>query len=86
MASGLPAVVTGVGDIPLMLCAGQQAFILNPGDESGYAAALKRLAEDGELRAALGVANRRRVEMEYALEGMLAAYRGLYWEAAGRRG
>ncbi len=84
MASGLPVVATRVGDIPLMLDAEQQAFLLNPEDSAGYAAALKRLAGDAGLRSALGIANRRRAEREYSLDGMLTEYRRLYWEAAGR--
>lgn len=84
MASGLPVVATAVGDVPLMLSAPQREFVLDPGDEPGYASALRKLGENGGLRATLGSENRRRAEKEYALEGMLEAYRRLYWEAAGK--
>lgn len=85
MASGLPVVVTAVGDVPLMLSAVQREFVLDSADEAGYVAALKILAENEDLRARLGAENRRRAEAEYSLDRMLAAYRRLYRQAAGRR-
>jgi len=84
MASGLPAVAAEAGDIALMLGDDARRWVVRQGDEAGLAAAIQELASDGELRAKLGARNRARVEREYSLGKMAAAYRRLYWEAAGR--
>ncbi|SHJ92718.1 Glycosyltransferase involved in cell wall bisynthesis [Roseomonas rosea] len=64
MASGLPVVSTDVGDVRLMLSAENRALVTPP-DASALAAALRRMVEDGPLRAALGAANRAKAEAEY---------------------
>ena len=50
-------------------------------DERGLAQALGRLADDADLRARLGVANRARAARDFAEETMVNAYASLYGEA-----
>jgi len=84
MAAGLPAVATSVGDIPHMVAAENQPFILPPEDEAAFTAALDRLAADPVLRAAVGAANRVRAVSEYDERAMIARYARLYGEAISR--
>lgn len=83
MASGLPAIVTDVGDCAVMLGASTAPEVIPPGDEEAAAQALRRLAKDALLRERLGRKNRERCERLYRLDGMVEAYRRLFREAAG---
>jgi glycosyltransferase involved in cell wall biosynthesis len=68
---GLPCIVSpmGAGDV---IRDGVEGVVLDPYDEEAWANAMVRLAEDGELRAALGAAARERAA-------------DFTWEAVGRR-
>lgn len=83
MAAGLPVVATDVGDIAAMVASGNLPFIVRSGDEAALAGALGRLAGDPALRAAIGRANREKAVAEYDEPAMIAAYRDLYFGAAG---
>lgn len=84
MASGLPVVSTNVGDIPSVLPAEQQPWLvsLEPQDATVpvLAQRLAELARDPEARRWLGAINRRRVEERFSFEAMLSAYREIYHE------
>lgn len=85
MASGLPAVCTDVGDCAAMLEAGAPPFIVPAGDAGALAAALDCLLGDAALRSRAGEANRRRAVTAYSRAEMIARYRRLYLETAGRK-
>ena len=85
MAAGLPAVATAVGDVPAMVSADNRPLIVEPGDEAAFAAALDSLADQPNLRRAIGAANRAKAAAEYDEKIMIAAYARLYGEAIGRR-
>lgn len=78
MAAGCPAVTTDVGDISSMVAEENQAFIVAPDDEAGFANALARLVADESLRRAVGAANRARAIAEYDEAVMIERYRALY--------
>lgn len=61
MAHGLPIIATWVGGIPDILNA-DCGILVPPGDAEKLADAMELLARDPELRAAMGVAARRRYE------------------------
>jgi len=61
MATGLPAVTTGVMGIPELVRDGENGVLVPPGRADLVADALGRLARDPELRARLGRAGRARV-------------------------
>jgi L-malate glycosyltransferase len=84
MAAGLPVVSTAVGDVPAMVSDDNRPLIVDPSDEAAFAAALDSLADQPNLRRALGAANREKAVAEYDERAMIAAYAALYGEAIGR--
>ena len=60
LAAGLPIVGWDAGNLPHLAANGREAVILPVGDLAGLAAALEELATDGERRAAMADAARRR--------------------------
>jgi glycosyltransferase involved in cell wall biosynthesis len=86
MAAGLPIVATDVGDIPDMVSADNLPLIVHREDEAAFAAALDSLAERGDLRRAIGLANREKAAADYDEARMIARYAALYGEAIGRPG
>ena len=77
MAFGLPVVATRVGGIPEIVNEPDNGFLCAVDDLDAQAAALRRLAQDPELRARLG-ANNRRHAAAFAPAQMAAAYIALY--------
>jgi glycosyltransferase involved in cell wall biosynthesis len=84
MAAGLPAVATAVGDVAAIVSDDNRPLIVEPGDEAAFAAALDSLADQPNLRRAIGAANRKKAAAEYEESRMIAAYARLYGEAIGR--
>jgi L-malate glycosyltransferase len=84
MAVGLPVVATDVGDVRAILPEEQQDRVVPTGSEAaqGLARGLRALAADPAARAALGRANRARVQARYTQAGMVARYDALYRAAA----
>jgi glycosyltransferase involved in cell wall biosynthesis len=68
MASGLPAVASGVMGIPELVEDGVSGVLVPPGRPAAFADSLERLAGDPELRAQMGEAGRRRVLAEFDVE------------------
>jgi glycosyltransferase involved in cell wall biosynthesis len=60
MACGLPVITTPVGGIGDIVVDDECGLLIPPGDGRALATALRRLATDGDLRARLGAAARRR--------------------------
>lgn len=84
MRAGLPVVASEVGGIGEAVAHGETGFLVPRGDRDKLAEALRRLAEDHELRRRMGEAGRRRFEEQFTVEPMLAATRGLYREVLAR--
>jgi L-malate glycosyltransferase len=80
MAAGLPIVATAVGDVRDMVSRANADFI---GSELVLREGLSRLAGDAALRRHVGVANQQRAAAQFDEVTMIAAYRALYWTAAG---
>jgi L-malate glycosyltransferase len=84
MAAGLPVVSPDVGDVAAMVGPDNRRFIA--ADEAAFRAALAELAGDGDLRTAVGAANRRVAAERFDESTMVAAYENLYARALeGRR-
>jgi glycosyltransferase involved in cell wall biosynthesis len=65
MACGRPVVVSAAGGAGEIVSDGDDALAVPPGDVDALAAALRRLADDGALRARLGAAGRARAERDF---------------------
>lgn len=92
MASALPVVATGVGEIPLLL-AEQRGVVVPPGDVHELADALGRLLAEPDRGLRLGDAAQRYVNQHCSVDEwghrVLALYRSvtptLLWPAASAR-
>lgn len=80
MASGLPVVSTGVGDVGRMVADGATGFLSKPYDEAQMSAMIRRLASDSGLRTAFGSAARRKIETDHSLECLPRFLSNLYKE------
>jgi len=84
MAAGLCVAAPDVGDIRTMVAEENRGFIAAPGDCAGLGRVLTGLASKEALRKTIGSANQARARAEFGAEQMIARYRELYWQAAGR--
>ena len=82
MAAGLPVVSTDVGDVRRMVAPENTRFVTS--SDADLTAALLALAEDAELRGAIGTANRTRWRKVYDLPKMVDAYRSLFGSMTSR--
>lgn len=82
MAAGLPVVAVRGGGAAEIVVHEETGLLASPDDAQDMARCIDRLAADGALRAAFGVAGRRRAERLYDLErcvrDMLAVYAEAY--------
>ncbi len=74
MAAGLPVVATPAGEVPAIVDHGRTGYVVDFEDTDGLAQRLVQLAQSPELRGQLGQAGRRRVELDYALDGLLERF------------
>lgn len=82
MATGRAVVGTDVGDVARMVADENRRWIVPPGDAASLARVLDEAATDPSACAALGEANRAKVEREYDKERCYAEYCRLYLEIA----
>jgi glycosyltransferase involved in cell wall biosynthesis len=80
MAAGLPVLATRVSAVPEVVVEGETGLLVPPSDPAELAAALRRLAEDPELRRRLGRAGRARVRERFGLERMIEETLDVYGE------
>jgi sugar transferase (PEP-CTERM/EpsH1 system associated) len=84
MASGLPVIATDVGGNADLVVHTQTGLVVRASDVTAMAEAISGLAFAPEDAAAMGRAGRARVEAQFSLQGMVAAYRNLYDHHLGR--
>jgi sugar transferase (PEP-CTERM/EpsH1 system associated) len=78
MASGLPVIARRVGGNSELVVNGATGVLAESGDSAGLSAAIARLADDGNSRAALGRAARHRAEDVFSLDAMVTSYADFY--------
>lgn len=83
MDAGLPVASTAVGDVKYMVCEENRPYIVQ-GSAPELGAAMRALLADDAVRRTIGVANQRRLRQNYAARDMIAAYRDLFRECAGK--
>ncbi len=79
MAAGLPVAATDVGDVRAMVSEANRPFVVS--GEAALADAIRRLADDPELRATVGAANRELARERYDERTMVERYERLYGRA-----
>lgn len=78
MSSGLPVIATAVGGNPELVAAGDNGALFVPGDDAALARTLLDYAADPERGAREGAAARLRIERDFSLARMAAAYQAMY--------
>jgi glycosyltransferase involved in cell wall biosynthesis len=84
MATGLPVISTGVGDIAEVLGTDKAPQIVNVDDESQYRTSMQTMVENPRMRAALGLLNRSRCVSLYGIHQFVEGHRVLYTQALTR--
>ncbi len=84
MAAGIPVASTDVGDVADMVSDANASFVVSKSDDTNLANALKKLADDANLRKTVGEANRVKALAEYDQKVMIDTYRRLYSSAMGK--
>ncbi len=75
MSCGTPVIAAGAGTVPEVV--GDDALLIEPDDQEGLTASIDRLADDAELRAALGAGGRAR-SAEFSWERTARATMAVY--------
>jgi glycosyltransferase involved in cell wall biosynthesis len=78
MASGLPVVASGISGIPLAVVDGSTGLLVPEGDGAALLGALERLLQRPSEAKAMGVAGRRRAELELSWDAIADRYRTAY--------
>lgn len=84
MASGLPAVATGVGGIPALIEDGRSGFLFSPGDIDAAVSCFSNYRQNPGLIQKHGQHGRRKAVQEFSLDKMTRSYQTLYLTLAGR--
>lgn len=77
MAAGLPIISTNVGGVPDVVRDGENGLLIPSGDKDAYVAALTKLTENGEKRAAFA-ARSKELSKNYDEELTIHGYESLY--------
>jgi rhamnosyl/mannosyltransferase len=79
MAAGLPVVNTSLDSgVPFVSLHEQTGLTVPPANSKALAAAINRLLDNDELRAAYGTAARKRARSEFSLDSMASRTSDLY--------
>jgi len=78
MASGKPAIGTTKGGIPEGIVEGETGYLVPPRDPEAIAAALCRLRDRPDLRAAMGIAARSRAEGFFSWDTIVKRLEGIF--------
>lgn len=84
MASGLPVIATDVGGNAELVAAHETGYLCASGDVEAMAQLIVRLASDPAQAQRLGQAGRARIERQFSLSAMVAAYQQLYDQLLGQ--
>lgn len=82
MAAACPVVANAHGGSLEMVQDQETGYLVHPTDTAAMAAAISRLAADGECRQRLGAAGQARLRQRYSLEAFTAKWLALYAELA----
>jgi glycosyltransferase EpsD len=77
MAAGLPVLCSAIRGNTDLIEQGEGGFLLRPDDADGFAEAIRRLADDAALRAAMGTVNLRNIQ-KYDIGETLKEMEGIF--------
>lgn len=80
MACAKPVVAAAHGGPTEMVIDGETGFLVPPGNVDALAVALRTLIDDEDLRRAMGLAGRRRMEEHFSIEEFIGSFESLYDE------
>jgi glycosyltransferase involved in cell wall biosynthesis len=78
MESARPIVATRVGGVPDLIEDGVNGLLVEPGDEAGLAAAIRRMLDDPDAARRMGEAARERRRREFTVDVMVRRFEALY--------
>ncbi|MGH3116364.1 MAG: glycosyltransferase family 4 protein [Gaiellales bacterium] len=78
MASGLPVVASEVGGVPELVANGVTGWLVEPGDVTALADAVRALDKAADGARAMGTAGHERVRRQFAVETMVTSYDQLF--------
>ena len=84
MAAGKPVIATRVGGVPDLVEEGRSGFLVAPDDMEGLARSSLHVLNDAGLRRSMGLRGRE-LAQRFRADRVAAAYRGLFYELAGRQ-
>ncbi len=70
MAWGKPVIGCNTGGIPEIIDDGKNGILIQPDDKKALADAIIKLITDGEVRAKMGMAGRKKVEIDFSIRKM----------------
>jgi L-malate glycosyltransferase len=77
-AAGVSVISTGVGGIESVVDDGQMVLLVEPGDDTRFAAELERCLADEALRRRLGKSGSAHVQVEFSLSRLVDKIDALY--------
>ena len=86
MASGLPVIATNVGGNADLVTIGATGSIVPSADPEVMAQEIVRFATQPHLAIDMGIAGRSKIEQQFSMEAMVAAYQGAYDKLLHRTG
>ena len=86
MASGLPVIATDVGGNADLVTMGETGTIVPAADSEAMAQEIVRLATQPNVAKNMGTAGRSKIEQQFSMEAMVAAYQGTYDKLLHRTG
>jgi glycosyltransferase involved in cell wall biosynthesis len=84
VATGLPVVAAGAMALPELVRDGENGFLVQPGDVSGFASSIRRLLDDRRMAAAFGQASLA-ISQLHAESRTYEAYEAIYRRFASKR-
>lgn len=85
-AAGVPIIASRAGGMPEAVADGVSGLLVEPGNATALAGALRTLIDDACLRARLGTQGRARIEREFSVEQMVEGNLAVYRELIGAPG
>ncbi|WP_197525296.1 glycosyltransferase family 4 protein [Pseudobythopirellula maris] len=86
MSTGLPSIVTDVGDLAVVVRDGVDGYVVAPGDLDGYARSMAMLCESSVLRRNMGEGARRRAIENYSSQCFISKTQHFFAQmVSGRR-